>query len=237
MGNAHFVRRLSSGSVNGGSHIRLRSYAPTDREAVRQICCETADSGNPVESFFPDREVFADLLTRYYTDFEPQSSLVAVEEGRVVGYLHGCLRPHRFFWLMAFWIGPRVTLKALTRGTFFRRQVMALVFANLGLWLRTAGRHKVSVADYPAHLHINLRERCRGRRVGQLLMLEWLARACELKIPGVHAGVCADNERACRFFEAMGFQALGREPRMRLPGQRRLLETVVYGLPLHNDKR
>ncbi len=190
-----------------------------------------------MESFFPDREVFADLLTQYYTDFEPQSSLVAVEEGRVVGYLNGCLRPRRFFCLMALWIGPRVTLKALLRGTFFRRQVLALLIANLGLWLRAAGRHKVSVAGYPAHLHINLRERCRGRRVGQLLMLEWLARACELKIPGVHAEVSADNERACRFFEAMGFQPLGRKPRMRLPGQRRVSETVVYGLSLRDNKR
>src|SRR3989442_159990 len=48
--------------------MQVRLYEPRDRAAVREICCDTADSGEPVETFFPDREGFADVLTRYYTD-------------------------------------------------------------------------------------------------------------------------------------------------------------------------
>ena len=72
----------------------VRPYEPRDRAAVRQIAWDTADNGEPV-SFFSDREVFADILTRYYTDFEPQSLWVVDHAGQAVGYLSGCLDDRR----------------------------------------------------------------------------------------------------------------------------------------------
>ena len=75
--------------------LLIRVYRPDDRDAVRTVACDTADRGEPVEGFFRDREVFADLLTRYYTDWEPQSLWVAEAEGRVIGYLTGCLDTRR----------------------------------------------------------------------------------------------------------------------------------------------
>jgi hypothetical protein len=39
----------------------IRPYRAGDREAVREIACDTALAGEPVELFFSDREVFADL--------------------------------------------------------------------------------------------------------------------------------------------------------------------------------
>ena len=55
----------------------FRKYRPSDRAAVRRLCCETGFIGNPIDPVFEDRELFADFLTAYYTDFEPESAFVA----------------------------------------------------------------------------------------------------------------------------------------------------------------
>lgn len=211
----------------------MRLYEPRDREAVRQICCDTADCGEPVERFFPDREVFADLLTRYYTDFEPQSTIVAVSEGRVVGYVMGCNSTRRFHQIMAWRIVPAALLNAIRRDTLRHPQVRALLWVNRKFWHRNGPSTSISLDAYPAHVHINLRSSHRGLHIGHHMLEQWLYQAREMGIHGVHAGVNADNPGGCRFFEAMGFHPLGRLPSMHLPGRDRVLERVIYGLQLH----
>jgi len=207
----------------------LRPYEPRDREAVRQICCETADSGEPMDGWFPDREIFADLLMRYYTDCEPESLLVAMSDGRVVGYLAACRDTARFRRMMAFWIVPATVLKAMLRGTLWHPKLRALLWANrhIGQW-----RDHVSVDAYPAHLHINLRHNYRGLHIGQRLLDQWLRQARAAEIRGVHAAVNASNTRGARFFKAMGFQPLGRQLCLHLPRRGRTIETIIYALPL-----
>lgn len=71
--------------------VVIRPYRASDRAAIRQICNETADRGEPIEGLFGDRELVADLVTKYYTDAESQTSWMAEMEGQVVGYLTGAL--------------------------------------------------------------------------------------------------------------------------------------------------
>ena len=63
----------------------IRSYRPSDREAVRRLCCQTGFLGEPIDPIYEDRELFADFLTTYYTDHEPESSFVLEEDGELVG--------------------------------------------------------------------------------------------------------------------------------------------------------
>jgi GNAT superfamily N-acetyltransferase len=69
----------------------IRAYRPTDREAIRRIAFETGYMGDSIAWLWPDRESFADLITRYYTDQEPESIFVAEGDGNVLGYLTGCV--------------------------------------------------------------------------------------------------------------------------------------------------
>ena len=91
--------------------LTIRPYRQADRHAVRAIVCDTAERGGPVERFFHDREVFADLLTRYYTDWEPGSLWVAERDAWVVGYLTGCLDTRRYHRVMAWRIIPMAVLR------------------------------------------------------------------------------------------------------------------------------
>jgi ribosomal protein S18 acetylase RimI-like enzyme len=181
--------------------MNIRRYEPRDRAAVREIACDTADVD------WPDREILADVLTRYYTDFAPQYSWVAEMDGEVVGYLTGCVDTRRYLRTMAARIVPAALLKALARGCLGR----------LGPLLRRPKgdfRRTQILAEYPAHLHINFRRPYRGRGGGGELMGQFLRQAAEAGVAGVHAGVSETNTAGRRFFEKSGFVALGREPRV-----------------------
>jgi ribosomal protein S18 acetylase RimI-like enzyme len=213
--------------------VQIRPYAPRDRSALRQICSDTADSGQPIERIFPDREVFADLLTNYYTQSEPQSAFVADNNGEVVGYLTGCVNTKRFFRVMTWRIVPVIFVKALFRGALCHPQTVRLFRANIGLWLKGGHRTGPALDGYPAHLHVNLKDGFRGQHIGQQLVEAFCKHARAAGAAGVHAGVNAENERAYRFFEGMGFTELYREPRLRKPDGSGVLYTVIFVKTLH----
>jgi hypothetical protein len=73
----------------------IRLYRPEDRPILRAICADTGFLGQPIDPVFEDRELFADYLTSYYTDAEPESTLVCELNGEVKGYLMGCRFPKR----------------------------------------------------------------------------------------------------------------------------------------------
>src|SRR5450755_1721816 len=73
----------------------VRPYRPEDRPAVRNICADTGFLGKPIDPVFEDRELFADYLTSYYTDAEPESTLVCELNGEVKGYLMGSRFPKK----------------------------------------------------------------------------------------------------------------------------------------------
>src|SRR5436190_7853909 len=73
----------------------LRKYQPADRARVRELCGDTGFLGNPIDPVFEDRELFADYLTAYYTDWEPESSFVLLVNGEIRGYLLGSRHPFR----------------------------------------------------------------------------------------------------------------------------------------------
>src|SRR5438132_1168267 len=98
-----------------------RPYEPRDRDRVRDICWNTAYEDEVKGHFYLDRTAFADLLTSYYTDYEPGSLWVAEHKGRVAGYVTGCLQTNRFRWFMATRILPGAFLRACLRGVFSRR--------------------------------------------------------------------------------------------------------------------
>ena len=209
--------RMNSESIN------VRRYEPRDRVAVREICCDTADGGEPVEQFFPDREVFADVLTRYYTDFAPEASWVAEQDGRVIGYLTGCYDTRRFLRTMAARIVPVAVLKALAHGSLWHR------FVRQNLHLPASQRRQL-LANYPALFHLNLRVDHRGQGTGRQLLEKFREQACQAGVTGILAGVSETNAAGRKFFERAGFVAVSREARFRTADQPAF--TILYGLRL-----
>ena len=79
--------------MNEEKAFTIRSYRASDRPAVRRLCCQTGFLGEPIDPVYEDHELFADFLTTYYTDKEPESSFVLEVEGEIRGYLLGSRKP------------------------------------------------------------------------------------------------------------------------------------------------
>ena len=192
--------------------IIIRSFKVEDRSALRTLCCDVADRGSPIENFFPDRDVAADLLTKYYTDYEPQSTFVALCDDRVVGYINGCM-DNRKYGLVVFWLlMPALLVKAFKRGIFFRSDVHQLLRGMVKNWRRIFVWRKKSFHSHQGHLHIGIAKDFRGQHTGRNLVKTLVGYAAGLGIGELTASVHGANQAAGTFFEAQGFVVRDRYP-------------------------
>lgn len=185
--------------------VRIRPFHRQDREAVRRICTDVAFLGEAVEAVCPDRKLAADALSAYYTDYEPEHSLVAEIDGRVVGYINGCIDNRRYGLAVLFLIVPKLICKAFFRGFFFKVQGRLLVRS----WMLSAQRlmrwRKESFYSHQGHLHIGVIKEFRRHHLGQMLLDAFIDSLKGQDIHEITASVHADNSSACRFFEKQGF--------------------------------
>jgi len=205
--------------------IKIRAYQPADRDAVRSICCETGFLGDPVEPIYADRPSFADLITSYYTDVEPESALVVDVDGKVVGYLLGCLDSKKA------WSPERIALRhVLTRGICFRPGTAAFYWRGLLDPLRdlASGANKQPHPDlalWPGHTHFSVLPEARSLPVVPGLFRSFFKLARERGCHGVYGEVFVENERAMAMHRALGFATSGEPwpvPGMRLPSGARM---------------
>ncbi len=166
--------------VSPTAPVRIRGYREEDRTAIRRLCCDTGFMGEPIDSVFLDRELFADLFTGAYLEHEPQWALVAEAEGQIVGYLLGSVRKDFDFVLMrnGLPIASKMLYKLLTGQYASHPRSERFV-----RWLLTCGYHEQPKhpAD-AAHLHFDLDRRYRGRGVLRQL---WDVHEQRLRATGV----------------------------------------------------
>lgn len=210
--------------------ISIRSLRPEDREIVRRLCCDTGFLGNPIDPVFEDRTLFADFLTAYYTDAEPESGFVLEVEGEVRGYLLGSRHPDRqrqFNRKLMLRLVKRVLTKYWTYNAASRRFIHWILFKG---WRQTPESPK----DTP-HFHINLLPDARNVASTRALMdgyLKYLRENGETHVYGQM--VTYEGRRGSRMFERYGFQVLNK---MEITKYRRLHPEPVYLCTVLKDLR
>ena len=192
--------------MSSENSFTIRSYRETDRAAVRRLCCQTGFLGTPIDPVYEDRQLFADFLTTYYTDWEPESSFVVEIDGDIRGYLLGSRQPlHNQ--LYSFWQNISLFLKALTR--YFRYNPASRRFV---LWTLAHGWREVPAAPRRVpHFHINLLPDARKMSTTRALMsayLSYLYRCGEKRVYGQI--VTFESRRGEKMFERYGFRVLNR---------------------------
>ncbi len=188
--------------------IVIRPYSPADREAIRHICCETGFQGNPVDPLFNDRETFADFFTRYYTDWEPESTFVAEVDGRVAGYLTGCLR-YRYHAAVEKWILATIVPRVIGRWLTGKYDAASRAFL---CWCVCRGsRETPATPKKAAHFHFNLLPEYRNAGVGLRLFKAFMAYVEQTHTRRVYGQIQTfDDRRTQKVFEHFGFHETGR---------------------------
>ena len=186
--------------------VEIRQFRQADREAMRALCCETGFLGKPIDPVFEDRELFADYLTSYYTDCEPESAFVLTVGGEVRGYLLGSRRPFRqqiYNLFNNFWL--------LARGAFRYRRYNPASKKFIRWILTQAWREVPAVPRRAAHFHFNILPDSRKLATTRALAEAYFEhlRACgEKRVYG--QVVVFEDRRGAKLFERYGFKVLNR---------------------------
>jgi hypothetical protein len=191
-------------SPDGETHVR--PYEPRDRAAVRELCCRTGYLGKPIDPVFEDRELFADYLTSYYTDIEPESCFVMEVGGCVKGYLLGSRKPLRQQ-LHSVALNARLFFKGLLRYHRYNRATRDFI----GWILRNSWREVPAAPRRTAHFHLNVLPEAQGLAGTRTLMYTYFA---YLESHGERAVfgqmVTFESRRGARVLERYGFRVVER---------------------------
>lgn len=185
----------------------IRRYRASDREAVRRLCCETGFLGKAIDPVFEDREIFADYLTSYYTDWEPEASFVVESDGMVKGYLLGSRRP-RLQAVYNFLHNGVLFCKGMWRYRGYREETREYI-----RWILKDSWKEVPEAPKGIpHFHFNLLPEVQGLvNVKPLLQmyLEFLREKGEKRVYG--QVVTFETRRGAKIFERFGFRTVSKK--------------------------
>ena len=184
----------------------IRGYRASDREAVRRLCCQTGFLGEPIDPVYEDRELFADFLTTYYTDHEPESSFVIEIDGELRGYLLGCRKPLRNQ-LYSFQQNLVLGFRALLR--YGRYNERSRLFVR---WVLSHGWREVPAAPRRTpHFHINLLPDARKMSTTRALFSAYFAYLYRNGERHVYGQIVTfESRRGEKMFERYGFKVLNR---------------------------
>lgn len=189
--------------------IRIRNYTPADKKTIQHLCCETGYFGEPVDGLFHDRELFADLFTKAYLDYESDWGLVAEADGLVIGYLLGSISTN--FDRLQMRSGFQTTMKMLFRlasGKYSnhprsRRFIRWLLFSGYS----EQPKHPQNAA----HLHYDIDKKYRGRGIGRRLWQEFVRRAKNAGVKSCYGAFFSSPQRRPEIaYSRYGFEVYDR---------------------------
>lgn len=186
--------------------VEIRRYKPEDRKAVRALCCETGFLGKPIDPVFEDRDLFADYLTSFYTDCEPESAFVLTVGGEVRGYLLGSRRPFRQQLYNLF-----NNVRLLAKGAFRYPRYNAASKKFVRWILTQAWREVPAVPRRAAHFHFNILPDSRKLASTRALAEAYFEHLRALGEKRVYGQVVVfEDRRGAKLFERYGFKVLNR---------------------------
>jgi ribosomal protein S18 acetylase RimI-like enzyme len=192
--------------------LRIEVARLHDLPGAYRTCLLAGDAGQDATDRFRDPDLLGHIYVGPYLARGIGTQLVLVDDEGSAGYLLSADDTADFErWAEAVWWPPLRSRYPRLRDGSTDDELIELI-------------HEPELtppeitASYPAHLHIDLQERARGKGFGRLLVDRLLDDLRARGIPGVHLGVDERNENGIAFYEHLGFIEVGREPGGRLMG-------------------
>ena len=187
--------------------VEIRAFRPADLGELYHICLATAAGGGEGSALYRDSRLVGHIYAAPYGVLSPRTVFVAEDSQGVGGYIVGTPDTSGFEARLEveWWPG----LRRLYRDPSTRPRAAWSLDELMTYRIHHPSRTASEIAvPYPAHLHINLMPRLRGRGVGRRLIERWLGAVRETGAQGAHLAVGAATLRAIRFCRACGFREL-----------------------------
>jgi ribosomal protein S18 acetylase RimI-like enzyme len=183
----------------------IRPYRQDDRAAVYDICIRTAHLGSDAAPLYRDPVVLPEIFAGPYVYFEPSLAfVVADDDDRAVGYVLGTADTATFVKRFAAEWLPLVADRFPR--SFAEPASPDEIMVRL---LHTPERMLVpALADYPAHLHIDLLPAYQRAGHGRALIEAFVGELRAAGVPAVHLGMATENRPARLFYDRVGFHVI-----------------------------
>ncbi|KQZ08893.1 GCN5 family acetyltransferase [Agromyces sp. Root1464] len=186
----------------------IRPYRAADRDQVARICLLTAAGGGDAAGVYSDDTLMPEVFALPYVEYAPELAFVVADGDRVLGYVIGVADTAAFVeWWKREW-GPAFATRHPSPGAptghepdFTEAQLIEAGTAPERMLI-------AELAEYPAHLHIDLLPELQGRGFGRRLIDTLRDALAAHGVPAVHLGMDAANTGARAFYDRLGFHEL-----------------------------
>ncbi len=175
--------------------MTVRKYEAKDKENLRKICIET--SRLPVETE-KQRQFLCLLYNDYYSEVEPHNCFVVADENDdAVGYVI-CAENFKEY--------------SKKFCSFYLPEIKELGLSYYIQAVTEMTGHRLFSKKYPAHLHIDILDKCQGQGLGTKLIKELKQHLKAKGINSVMLSCGASNTGAIKFYKKNGFYVVKKLP-------------------------
>jgi len=182
----------------------IRPYRPGDLPALNQICLRTGDNGADASHLYRDPTLLGQYYAAPYAVLEPDLAFVLIRQDTPSGYVLGARDSAAFYARR-----EREWFPALRERYPQPEASDHSPDADIIRLFYKGSRVDERLAEYPAHLHIDLLPEAQGQGWGRKLIDTLLDQMRVLAVPAVHLHVAKRNTRAIGFYERVGFHQIG----------------------------
>ena len=183
---------------------RIRAATLLDLPGAYRVCLLTGDGGEDASASFRNPDLLGHVYVGPYLVGQPEHALVVADAEGVAGYCFAApdTRAFEVWGEAAWWPVLREQYPIPDDGS--RDAEVIRLFHTPML------ASKAVVEAFPAHLHIDLLPRARGRGFGRDLIERQLASLRRGDSRGVHLEAGIDNANAIAFYRHLGFEEVER---------------------------
>ena len=183
----------------------IRRATIHDVPGAYRVCLQTADRGADASPEFQNPDLLGHIFVGPYLAGAGDYALIVSDANGVAGYslAVGDTEAFEDWEERVWWPSLREQYPFITGEN---------ADAELIRRLHAPVRIPAALRDeYPAHLHIDLLPRVRGRGLGRALIARQIDALREAGVGGVHLGVDPRNVNAVEFYRHLGFASLSRK--------------------------
>jgi GNAT superfamily N-acetyltransferase len=185
----------------------LRSMKMDDLDSLYSISIATGLCGGDASKVYADRHLMGHIYSAPYCVLLPEFGVIVEDGTGVAGFAVGA--PDTRMWeerLNTEW-WPSLQ-KRYPAPDLARQETWSADERRMDMIHHPSPVPQEVVAQFPAHMHMNLLPRIQRKGVGRQLFEKWKDLAIDQGVGALHVGVNRRNGRALHFWHALAFEEI-----------------------------